>query len=712
MRVTGEQSLGRPVPATTREPGDLLPAVAHASDGVLPQAANGFARATSVLTPLEGDSVMSRLPTCRAFLLATAFSAPGALPLAIPSAYGQTAAPVTPPAQVERITVHGAGRTPQPLAKTGSAITVITRDDLERTATRFIADALRAAPGIAIGRSGPQGGITQARIRGTEANHTLVVIDGILANDPFQSEFDFAGLTAEGVQQVELIRGQHSAIWGSDAVGGVVNILTRRAGAGRTQATLRAEAGSQADRALSLWAGIAGERYDAALTFAAQGSGGFNAARTGDGDEGFTNETYHLTAGVQPLEVLAFCIAARAVNSSGETDPQPFPAGIVRDGDQGTNLKARYGRAAAILTLLDGAWVQEADVQATTTHGQNRTNGIPTFANKGERRRASYRSSFTFAGSIAGPAGAVELAHALTLAADWQEERYRNLALGASTPVNLTRKTENRGLVAEYTLDVGRDLTLGAALRHDDNTRFADASTWRLSASWRIDPATRLRARAGTGIKNPTNFELFGFNPGTFVGNPDLKPETSAGYEFGIDRSLFDDALVIGLTWFAATLEDEIFTASLPGFVSTPRNRTTDSTQDGVEITADARIGAALTLEGALTFLDAEENGIEEVRRPSFSGSLALTWDFAPGGDATLTLRHQGDRVDTTFGAGLPPRITLPAVTTLDVAARYAVSDHVAVFARAENLTDERHEEVFSYVAPGRSFAAGLRIAF
>ena len=258
-------------------------------------------------------------------------------------------------------------------------------------------------------------------------------------------------------------------------------------------------------------------------------------------------------------------------------------------------------------------------------------------------------------------------------------------------------------------------IDFSAAIRHDFNDLFKDATTFRVGAGYRLTGTTRLRAAAGSGVKNPGFFELYGFVDGRFIGNPALRPEKSTGWEVGIDQQLGESAS-LALTWFDSTLEGEIFTTfPPPDFTATPANRTTESRQRGIELALAARLGAGWSLDGAYTYLDAEENGVEEVRRPRHIASAALTWQ-APGDavSATLVVRHNGETPDVAFidPSFVPVRVRLDDYTLVNLNARARLAQNIDAFARIENLLGEDYEQVFSFVSPGRSAVVGVEARF
>ncbi len=586
---------------------------------------------------------------------------------------------------------------------TGS-VTVLTDAILANRQTRDIADVLRDVPGVAVAGVAGQ---TQIRLRGAEANHVLVLVDGIEVSDPFAGEFDIGTLQAEPGARVEVLRGAQSALYGSDAIGGVV---AYESASGRAVPGLsaRVEGGTQGTVNGALRYGASGSGWDAALSAVAVSTDGQPNARGGSRDIGRDSYTLSGKGSVDVAEGFALRAAARFIRTEGrfndsDFDPASPTFGFIIDSPQTrfTN-EAIYALVGARAEALDGRWTHDlsaqiADITRDTFGPFGRSN-----SSQGDRLKASYVSAFKLADD-----------HNLTFAADYEVEGFRNTTPGGFA-FGGRREIEQLGFVGEYRYS-GAAFDLSAAVRHDINDRFRDATTFRLGAGYRVTDTTRLRAAAGSGVKNPGFFELFGFVDGRFIGNAALRPEKSTGWEVGIDQQLGDSAR-LAVTYFDSELEGEIFTTfPPPSFIATPANRSTTSEQRGVEVALNARLGAAWSLDAAYSYLDAEENGVEEVRRPRHIASAALTWE-APGdaASATLVVRHNGESLDDAFTdpSFVPVRVTLDDYTLVNLAARARLGDGIDAFARVENLLGETYEQVFSFVSPGRSAVVGVEVRF
>jgi vitamin B12 transporter len=601
----------------------------------------------------------------------------------------------------------------------GGSLSVITARQFEDRQVRIVSDVLRDVPGVAVSRNGAVGNQTQVRIRGTEGNHVLTLIDGIKASDPFFGEFDYATLLADDVARVEVLRGQQSAIYGSDAIGGVINYITPT-GRDLSGVRVRAEGGSQGTYGGA--ARVAG--YSNGLDYVVSGgyqkTDGFVVAPGGSRDIGSELGSLAAKLSYAVTPQLKLRAVVRYTDTNADTNGQSFsPPGFATDAP-GSSTKAvsKYGFLGADYDMLDGRWTHSLSVQGVDATRDNDAKYVRTGGDKGTRLKASYATTFRI------EAGA--LTHRFTGAYDYERETYQNTNPPGAFAADTTRRAvKNDGVVGQYDLTVDEVAGVGGAVRYDRNDLFDNATTYRLQGFYRLNPAVRLRAAAGTGIKNPMQTELFGFNASAFpfVGNPNLKPERSAGWEAGADVTLNEGRVRLGATWFDSTLKDEIFSVfdapvalcARPGFpvptsCSTTGNRATDSTQKGLELFAAVTLSDAFSLDAAYTHLTARENHVEEIRRPPNLGSVNLTW-HAPGspGSVTATVRYNGDMTDSDFSAFPTRTVTLKAYTLVNLAGALKMNETLELFGRVENLTNARYQEVYGFQTPGRALYVGVR---
>lgn len=595
-----------------------------------------------------------------------------------------------------------ASRVPVAAREVGSAVTVIDRAELESRQIRVVSDALRSVPGVAVSRTGPAGGPTKLRLRGSEANQTLVLIDGIEVNDPASdSEFDFSRLLAADIERIEVLRGPQSALYGSDAIGGVVNIITAK-GEGPLRVTAAAEGGSRGTAAGSLSAGAGGENYDWFASLAGLTTDGFSSAAEWRGNseaDGYRNGTAFAKLGWNPLENLRLDLVGRLTDFDAESDGFVGGAGAV-DADEASEGRQLFGRAQATLDLADGRWRQVFGV-SRSRHDYDYLSGDDGSSYVGDKTKVDWQNTLT-----AETAAILPATHRLTLALEHEEDAARI----ASSWSSFDRSIGQTALVGEYGLGLVDDLFLTASLRHDVNDLFGDVTTWRATAAYTVEATgTKLRASYGTGVKNPTLFELYGYTD-TYRGNPDLRPEHAEGFDIGFDQPLFDDRLVV-----EATVFDQRITDLIQGAGSTSVNLSGTSPIQGIELGLTLTPLDDLTIRAAYTFLDGEDAaGAELIRRPAHTASLDVGYRFLDGrGNLNLGIVYNGAAKDWAYDAVYNRTVVeLDPYWLVNLAGSWKLNDNAEIYARIDNLFDERYEEVFTYGGSGRTAIAGLKVSF
>jgi len=609
---------------------------------------------------------------------------------------------------LERVIVSGS-RTEASLADTGSAVSVITAQELEQRQIRFVSDALREVPGIAVSRLGPVGTVTQVRIRGAEANHTVVLIDGVKINDPFTSEVDFAHLLSAQIDRIEILRGPQSVLYGSEAIGGVISIFTKR-GAPGVQADASVEGGSFSTVSGSAAVRGATQTFNYALSASALNTDGTNVSRFGSEDDGYRNRTLYARAGWTPASTASLDASLRYRDSRSMFDPQDFgfppgpTFGLIIDGDrrsEGDQLDAKLrGR------LATGPVEHQLGFARTQTEEDTFANGTFTNGFEGNRTRFDYQGTWRF--------GGLSVPQALTLAAEHERQQFESKGATSASAQNQTRDNDKTGVAAEYRVRLPSLTALTLSARRDNHELFDDATTYRITAAQPLGQRLKLRASYGTGIANPTFFELFGFIAGSFDPNPSLKPEKSRGFDVGADFAIADGGR-LSITYFDADLQNEITgTFDLTTFRSSVANLSGKSKRRGFEAEALYSPSAQLTVSVAYTYTDAKQpDGQIEVRRPRHVASAAITYALPSAlGTITLAADHNGRQEDLDFRTFTSARVTLRDYTLVRLAGQYAITRNLSLTARAENLLDQDYEEVFSYRPSGRAFYAGVQARF
>jgi vitamin B12 transporter len=631
----------------------------------------------------------------------------------------------------DRIVVTGAA-SPVEARTIGASLTVVPGALIEAQGYSFAADVLRQVPGVAVSRVGAAGGLTQARIRGAEANHTLVMIDGIDVTSPDLGEADFSTLLAGELARIEVLRGPQSGLYGSNALAGVVNLVTRRdvdgadwtvALEGGEQGALQlrgsAGIGNGADYASAAVQALRTEGYDISAETASLGVPFYGAGGTPGDAEGVEVVALMLRGGAALTPRIRVDGLARLLDKTAELDGQSFGfpiAGRTYDDASTSDTRQRLVGGAAELELLDGRWTSVASASFVEEERRNLESFFPfdltappspaelevPLAPSGvdaTRETLALRSTLVFGGP--------GLLSRLTGFAERKEETFENAFPGTPGQAGEHARTL-QGVGVEYRAEIAEQLFLSAALRHDDNDAFADADTWSLAAAWAI-PGTGARPHAsvGAGVANPTFVEQFGFDPDSFVGNPTLVPEEAEGWEVGLEQTLFDGRAVLDVTAFESTLEREIFT-DFSSFPFTAGNAASESERHGWEVSFRVAPRENLDVSGSLTSLDATEPEGAEVRRPETQAALDASWRVG-GGPLMLNLgvSHVGAQTDTDFSTF--ERVDLDAFTLARLGASWRVSDSVELYGRVENLLDEDYEEVVAFRGAPRAAYVGVR---
>ncbi|TDP40389.1 TonB-dependent receptor plug domain-containing protein [Zavarzinia compransoris] len=605
-----------------------------------------------------------------------------------------------------------------PLTEVGSTVTVLDREYLEAKQVRLVSDALRLVPGVSVTRTGVTGGLTGAGIRGSETNQTLVMIDGVVVNDPAaDSSVDFAHIPTADIERIEVLRGPQSALYGSDAAGGVVNIVTRK-GSGKPSVALSAEAGSRGTAAGALSFSAGGEQYSILAGVTGGVTSGFSSAAEARGNterDGYNNGTAYLKFAYDPLPELGFDVVARGTEFRREGDEgfgiEPGTGiSLTLDDRAGGSGRQSFFRGQTRLSLLDGRWTHRLGISRADSdvdYYGDIVNGDPTFTTRGTSTRYDYQTDFRIdTPSLAGAS------HVFTLAAERKEDDAR---IWSSFGSYLSTSIDQTGYTGQYQVSLLDGLSLTAAFRRDENERFEDANTYRLTAAYFIDTlGTKFHASHGTGVKNPTLLELHGYS-NTFVGNPGLKPEQTRGFDIGVDQSFWGGRGAVGATYFRQSISDLISSEFLGGGVSRPINLAGTSKVRGVEVEGTLEPLNGLTLRATYTYMDSEDaQGVQLVRRPEQAGTFDVTYRFLDGRAlANVGVVYHGDFTDRVFDSSFNNRnVPMDDYTLVNVAGAYDVLDNVQLYGRVENLFDTDYEEVYSFGSNGRLAIGGVKATF
>lgn len=608
-----------------------------------------------------------------------------------------------------------AGLQPISITDVASSITVISREEIEQKQVLYLSELLRDVPGFAVSQAGGAGSQTQVRVRGAEANHLLVLIDGVRANDPSANdEFQYQFALTSNIERIEIIRGPQSATWGSDAVAGVINIIRKKTVDSHFLSG-NVEAGSFDTFSGGMAGGYSGDALDINAAVSFLDTGGTNISRNGGEKDGAENITGNMSLQYDASDAIRLGLSANLLDASSEYDDiDYFVTGLPVDADRLTETQQSFLSGTLNYEPPQSHWSANLSVNWMDSDNDNFSDGNWTSATAAETLEFRIR-------------GGVSLGdkhnHRVGFALEREEVDFsqRGQASLYGDP-NQDQSYQASGYALEYVGKPMAGFTWTASARLDDYSDFDDARTWQLAASYQISAAHRLRGSVGTGSKTPTFTERYGFFEDLFLGNPDLKPESSRGWEIGLESNWSDNRHQLQLAYFDQNLQDEIdgFVFDPDTFLFTARNKDTDSKRRGIETIFDTRLGKALTLAASYTYTDAtEKNGagqsVEEVRRPKHMGGITANYRFADEkGNLNLNLQYNGSQQDIFFSPQTYTSefIKLDAYTLLNLAASWKLTQSLELTGRVSNLLDEDYEEVLGFARPGRGVYAGLRGRF
>ena len=611
-----------------------------------------------------------------------------------------------PAAPLPETVVVTATRAAQPIDEVGRAVTVIDRAEIERRQVVSVADILATTPGVTVTRNGSAGGFTGVRLRGAEAEQTLVVIDGVRVNDPSSpgGGFDFANLLSASVDRVEVLRGPNSVPWGSQAIGGVVNVITRRPAPG-VQASARAEYGYAdtvyADAGLSGSNGI----VSAALTGGYLRSDGVSSAADGSERDGYRQYGGSGRLNVEITPAISVDLRGYFANSRTEIDGFPSPDFELADTTEFSETQELYGYAGVNIDLLDNRLLNRLAFTIADVNRENfdpASGPDPVFFGRGRSERYEYQADFR-------PVDAVRV----VAGAEREDSRFDDGSTARDT-----------GITSVYGQLIVRPverLTLTGGIRHDDHDAFGTQTTFGADAALALAIGTTIRASYGEGFKAPTLFQLYGAG----LGNDDLEAETARNVDVGVSQSALGGRARVSATYFNRRTRNQI------GFISCPAASVTDpdsicfqrrfgtydniarTNGEGVELELALRPIDRLTVTGQYSYIETENRsagadfGNDLARRPRQTVAVNADYRLPFGLNVGGTLLHVGDSFDDPGNT-----VRLDGYVVASVRAELPIAERFAIYGRIDNLFDERYQTVAGYGVFGRAAYGGVRLRF
>jgi vitamin B12 transporter len=595
-----------------------------------------------------------------------------------------------------------ATRIPTPEQQVASSITVVTADDIAARQQQSLPDLLKQVPGLNVVQTGGPGGQTSVFMRGTNSNHTKVLVDGIDVSDPSNSggAFDFGQFLAQDIQKVEILRGPQSGLYGSDAIGGVINIITK-SGAGPAQFNAGLEAGSfdTFNQTAGLSGSLDGFHYAANVAHFHSGETPvtpLDLLAPGERriDDYYDNFSASTKLGFAVTENFDLGLVARYTDAhlrlTGENEDN-FPADFPDSAQSANNTLQTFARGTAHMLSFDGMLEQTLGAAYSSIKSSD---FAPEFARSdafGERVKFDWQGIIRLAAD-----------EKLVLGAEHQRDEI-TAPIAASTSID-SGYAELQSSFADRLFDT-------VSVRYDANDRFGGKVTYRFAPTYLlIESGTKLKASIGTGFKAPTLNQLFqSFPDFDFFANPNLKPESSVGWDLGVEQSLAGDRWRFGATYFHNNIKN---------LIADSADFTTDinvgrAVTQGVESFAAFQPIQGLTFRFDYTYTQAMDEIADQelLRRPKHKGSLNAAWAATRRLSLNATVLSVSSWVDGNRDFSIS-RLNASPYTTVDMAAAFEVNGNLSVYGRVTNLLDRRYENPVGFLQPRIGAFAGIKTKF
>ena len=606
-----------------------------------------------------------------------------------------------------------ANRVETPTKEIATSVTVITEQDLEQTKKTTLVEALREVVGLSVLQTGPVGSSASVMLRGANSEHTLVMIDGVEVNDPITPSrtFDFSHLQIEGIERVEILRGPQSTLYGSDAMAGVINIITKK-GQGKPVFHLSSLAGSY--RTFSSTAGLSGEmkKFHYSLWTSSLTSRGFSAASDrleGNTEaDGYKNLSLSARAGYRLADNIDLDFSARFTDARSDIDN--YGSAFGDDPNNVQNYETLFLKGHLRGLFSKNRWEQKW----TFSHVRsNRETDNPTDEQHPfDSDRSLYRSGLfklDWQNNLF-----LHESNTLTFGAEYQQERgeseyYSESIWGPATSLFPIKKAHNTGIYAQDQLRLAGIFSLTAGIRMDTHSQSGPSTTFRIAPAFFIrQTSTKLKATLGTGFKSPSLYQLYA--PGNIwgpIGNENLEPEETASWDMGIEQTLWDGKILLEGTFFSSRYKNLIDYDYTEGYINIAQ-----VSSKGVEISLEffPIENMALSVSYSHTVAKDLNTGEALLRRPKNKFAATLNFGILAKGRIVISLIHLGERDDMEWIDWIATKVRMTPFSLLNAVGSYDILPNIQLFLSLDNILDQRYELIKGYGTPGRSAYMGFKI--
>jgi len=606
-----------------------------------------------------------------------------------------------------------ASRIATPTKEIASSVTIITKQQLEQTKKTTVIEALQEVLGLSILQTGPVGSSASVMLRGANSEHTLVMIDGVEVNNPITPArtYDFSHLRVEGIERIEILRGPQSTLYGSDAMAGVINIITEK-GQGKPRFHLSFLGGSYGT--FSGTSGLTGNTEKLhysfrASTLTSQGFSAANAALEGNTEaDGYKNLSLSARAGYKVSDNMDLDFSARFIDTKSDIDN--YGSAFGDDPNNIQTYDSLYLKGHIRGLFLKNRWEQKLALSHVRS---NRETDNPTDEqHPHDEDRSRYKSrliKLDWQNNLY-----IHKSNTLTFGAEYQQELgessyYSESIWGPSASSFPLKKATNTGVYIQDQLRIEGVFFLTAGIRLDSHNRSGRSKTYRIAPVFFIQQTnTRLKTTYGTGFKSPSLYQLYA--PGNAwgpIGNENLKPEETTSWDAGIEQDIWNGKIRLGGTYFSSRFENLIEYDYTKGYINIAI-----ASSKGVEFLFEFLPADNITLSASYSHIVTKDKNTGEIllRRPKDKFTATLNFRVLTKGHITLSLIHLGTRDDQEWIDWISTRVHMEPFTLLGAVGSYDIHPNTQLFLRLENILDQQYELIKGYGTPGFSLYGGFKI--
>ena len=594
----------------------------------------------------------------------------------------------------ERIVVT-ATRTGTPIEQVGSSISVITAEEIEQQQVKDVYSAVRLIPGVQGAQEGGPGTVSSIYMRGANANHTLVLVNGMRVNSNTDGGFNLSTLPVDSIERIEVLRGTQSALYGSDAIGGVINVITKKGFSKPIGGSVSIEAGEKGynKEVAALSGGNEQFDFNTVLSYDELTHYDISDNKKNDGseDDPFCRLSFYNNLGLNFLDDGRADLTVLHNKTHTDLDNSVWPNYWQID-DPNRSMEAdQWMTSLNISKPLTEIYTQ------TVKAGYNEETDTGRNDGKQEYQFKTRDYDATVQGELA-----VLENDTVTFGYDFRRSEAENDG-------NYGTETRDQNAVFLNNIwDYEKVLFITLGGRYDNYSDADGKATWNTSASWKALDYTRFHGSAGTGFKAPTMNDLYWPADAWSSGNPDLKPEESRSFDIGVEQGFFENMVLTDVTYFHNKVSNLIQWDEVSPFFWTPAN-VSKAKMEGVETSLTFTPTESLKIKTFFTYTDAvnETTGNQLARRAKYNAGLSANWDYTKRGSVYAEYTYTGSRYDDGANTRRLDAFGLVAVGT-----RYKLTDYFSVFANVDNLFDTYYETAAGCGTVGRLASVGAKYSF